>query len=43
VVRRPMVVRTDSLNVAVASGVLRYELFNQRRAGRANERYEPER
>ena len=31
VVRIPMVGRSDSLNLAVATGVLLYELFNQRR------------
>jgi len=31
VVRIPMVGRSDSLNLAVAAGVLLYELFNQRR------------
>ncbi len=30
-VRIPMLGRTDSINVAVAAGVLLYELFNQRR------------
>jgi TrmH family RNA methyltransferase len=31
-VRVPMVGRSDSLNLAVATGVLLYEVFNQRRA-----------
>jgi len=38
VVRIPMVGRTDSLNVAVATAVMLYELFNQRRAGQGGER-----
>ena len=32
-VRIPMVGRSDSLNLAVATGVLLYEIFNQRRRG----------
>ena len=35
-VRLPMVGTSDSLNVAVATGVMLYELFNQRRK-RSNE------
>jgi TrmH family RNA methyltransferase len=33
-VRIPMVGQTDSLNVAIATSILLYELFNQRRDGR---------
>lgn len=32
-VRIPMVGRSDSLNLSVATGVILYEIFNQRRAG----------
>jgi TrmH family RNA methyltransferase len=31
-VRIPMVGRSDSLNLAVATGVILYEIFNQQRA-----------
>jgi len=31
VLRIPMVGRSDSLNLAVATGILLYEIFNQRR------------
>ena len=34
VVKIPMVGRCDSLNLAVATGVLLYEIFNQRRTQR---------
>jgi TrmH family RNA methyltransferase len=38
VVRIPMAGRSDSLNLAVAAGVMLYEIFNQRRrqAGRGD-------
>jgi TrmH family RNA methyltransferase len=35
VVRIPMVGQSDSLNLAVATGIMLYELFNQRRSGSA--------
>jgi TrmH family RNA methyltransferase len=34
VVRIPMVGRSDSLNLAVAAGVVIYEIFNQQRKNR---------
>lgn len=37
-VKIPMVGRSDSLNLGVATGVMLYELFHQRRADRASER-----
>jgi TrmH family RNA methyltransferase len=36
-VRIPMVGRSDSLNLAVATGVMLYELFAHRRTGDQNE------
>jgi TrmH family RNA methyltransferase len=38
-VRIPIVGRSDSLNIAVAAGVMLYELFNQRRSERAKAKH----